>query len=110
MSDLSDLSHSSTLLFQVDFPAVTICSQGINEDLLYAGLFQQFFLLLTARNISIPMTPLKAVDLIRRVGFQETASASDEELFTWLYEQAAVSSLYEEFLNTRLSVQLNLCL
>jgi hypothetical protein len=50
----------------VDFPAVTICSQGMNEDVFATGMINSFLKFLkTKKGIAIPgLTPILAENLI----------------------------------------------
>ena len=54
-------------MFQVDFPAVTICSPGINEDILQAGFLKLFFAYLASNKINMTVTPIDAATILNAV-------------------------------------------
>ena len=47
----------------IEFPAVTICGQGMNDDVITAGMFKQFFNYLWKQNLST-VNPLEGQYLI----------------------------------------------
>ena len=49
---------------EIEFPAVTICGQGMSDDVISAAMFKQFFKYLETQNISIGVQPLQAQNLI----------------------------------------------
>ena len=55
---------------KVDFPAVTICSPGINEVILNAGFLKLFFAFLANNNVNMTLSPLEASTLLLAVSLQ----------------------------------------
>ena len=45
---------------QIDFPAITICGQGVSEDLIVAGWFKIFLNYTRQLNISFGLSPIRA--------------------------------------------------
>jgi hypothetical protein len=51
---------------ELDFPAVTICGQGTNEEILAAGFFKAFFKFLKQKGIKIGVSPLTASRILKK--------------------------------------------
>ena len=51
---------------QVDFPAVTICAAGTNEDVFHAALLREAFQFFKTHNISVGITPIEAAIALYR--------------------------------------------
>jgi hypothetical protein len=50
---------------QVEFPAVTFCSNGMNKNITLAAFYQMFFSYLKkSHNITVHITPTKAANLV----------------------------------------------
>jgi len=59
-----------TTFSEVEFPAFTICGQGMNTDVLQAGFFKEFFNYLENEGLPHDLTPLvsaQIVDVVRYV-------------------------------------------
>ena len=54
----------------IEFPAITICSQGANEDILSAGFFNLFFKFAKKRGVNLGMSPLKGAVLLKKTFLQ----------------------------------------
>ena len=48
----------------IEFPAVTICGQGMSDDIISAAMFKQFFEFFAKKNITVPVNPFRAQELI----------------------------------------------
>ena len=44
----------------MDFPAVTLCADGTNEDAFHAALLREAFKFFDSHNISVGVSPLEA--------------------------------------------------
>ena len=51
----------------IDFPAVTICSQGNNEDILSAGFQKMFSDFLKQKGVNLGISPIQGSKLIRKM-------------------------------------------
>ncbi len=60
------LTFDQINLFQVDFPAVTICSPGMNEDILTAGFLKQFFAYLLLNRVNMTISPFRAARILSK--------------------------------------------
>jgi hypothetical protein len=49
---------------EIEFPAVTICGQGMSDDVISAAMFKQFFKYLESKKMSSGVSPLQAQSLI----------------------------------------------
>jgi hypothetical protein len=58
-------------LFQVDFPAITICTQGRIEENLEVGFYNQFLEFLNENNKSVDISAISFRRAIRRVLFSQ---------------------------------------
>ncbi len=48
----------------IEFPAVTICGQGMSDDVISAAMFKQFFQFVAQKNLTNTINPLRAQELI----------------------------------------------
>jgi hypothetical protein len=62
------------LNFQIDFPALTICGQGLNSEVFNAAMLKLLFKFLDSKNLSAELTPLRAAELL----FKEVIFKADQ--------------------------------
>ena len=68
------------LNFQIDFPALTICGQGLNSEVFNAAMLKLLFKFLDSKNLSAELTPLRAAELL----FKEVIFKADHlRLWAW---------------------------
>ena len=53
--------------FQVDFPAVTICSPGTSNENLESGFYKLFLAFLDANDATIEIDPVDVAALLKQV-------------------------------------------
>ena len=72
---------------EIEFPAVTICGQGMSDDVISAAMFKQFFKYLESKNISAGVNSFHAQNLIYiQVSYPFTS---------WMLSYQASMVLYE---------------
>ena len=60
---LTTVKTSAFKIKNLEFPALTICGQGANADIISAGFFKIFFNYTKQRNISYGMSPLRSLKI-----------------------------------------------
>lgn len=58
---VTTVKTSALKIKNIEFPAVTICGQGVNDDIITAGFFKIFYNYTSKRNISYGMSPIRTV-------------------------------------------------
>ena len=53
----------------IEFPAITICGQGLNEDIIFAGFLKLAIRFLKQNGIKVGISPFKAVKLLKSVNY-----------------------------------------
>ena len=61
---LTTVATTAYAVKAIEFPAVTICGQGMSDDVIGAAMLNQFFKYLELKNISTGVSPYKAQNLI----------------------------------------------
>ena len=61
---LTTVATTAFPITAIEFPAVTICGQGMSDDVIGAAMLNQFFKYLEMKNISTGVNPFKAQNLI----------------------------------------------
>jgi Amiloride-sensitive sodium channel len=62
---LTTVKTSALKIENIDFPALTICSQGVIEDIIRAGFFKMFYKYAKEHNISYGMSPIRTARIWR---------------------------------------------
>ncbi len=62
---LTTVKTSALKIENIDFPALTICSQGVIEEIIQAGFFNIFYKYAKERNISYGMSPIRTARILR---------------------------------------------
>ena len=63
---LTTISTSALSVTKIEFPAVTFCSQGSNDDVLAAGFLKLFLNFLKQNGVDLGVSPLKGVLLMKK--------------------------------------------
>ncbi len=67
---LTTVKTAALPVTQLEFPAVTICSKGNNEEVLGGGFFKLFLKFLKDNGINLGISPYKAANLVRNSKLQ----------------------------------------
>ena len=67
------LTTSAYPVTDIEFPAMTICGQGSNMDILTAGFFNLFLKILKTKGIDLGVSPLRAAIITRKLSYQVLA-------------------------------------
>ena len=67
---ITTIKTSAFPIKDVEFPAVTICGQGTDGDLLTSGFVKLFFNYLKQNGISLGISPLKTALLLKKIYLQ----------------------------------------
>jgi Amiloride-sensitive sodium channel len=62
---LTTVKTSALKIENIDFPALTICSQGISNDIIRGGFFNIFYKYTKQLNISYGMSPIRTAKILK---------------------------------------------
>ena len=63
---ITTVQTSAYPLKDLEYPAVTVCGQGSNDDVLASGFFNLFFKYLRQKGVSMAISPLKAATILKK--------------------------------------------
>ena len=63
---LTTVKTSALPIKEIPFPALTICGQGMNDDIVTSGFMKVFFTYIKTINITMGMSPIKSANSKRK--------------------------------------------
>ena len=63
---ITTVQTSAYPLKDLEYPAVTVCGQGSNDDVLTSGFFNLFFKYLRQKGVNMPISPLSAALIMKK--------------------------------------------
>jgi hypothetical protein len=61
---------SALSVIDLDFPAITVCGQGNNEEVLASGFLKMFADFLKQKGINLGLSPIQATRILKKIMIQ----------------------------------------